>query len=192
MTARARRLLACLLAVLLPALPCAAAVSLHGEPPAAGLGGPIDLVDQHSQTFRLERLADRSALVFFGYTHCGTTCPVALAAAREILARSASAPAIVFVSLDPLNDQPAALRAYLGSFDDRIIGLTGTPGAIERVADRYGVGIACSSTAVAHSAKWYLLDPAGRLVRVYGLDTPPPQLAADLDQVARGNPKSMP
>lgn len=182
-----RHLLACALAALLPALAGAAATPRFGEAPAAGLGGPIELVDQDGHAFGLRQLGHRSALVFFGYTHCGTSCPTALVAARQVLARSASAPAIVFVTLDPLNDQPAALRAYLRNFDEHFIGLTGTPGAVGRVAERYGVGVERDSSSVAHSAKWYLLDPAGRLARVYSLDTPAEQLAADLDRVAQGS-----
>jgi len=179
-----RRALACLLAALLPALAGAAVSSpRHGEAPPPGLGGPIDLVDQDGHAFHLAQLAPRAALVFFGYSHCGTTCPVALVTARQVLARSASAPAIVFVTLDPLNDPPAALRAYVRGFDERVIGLTGTPGAVTRVAERYGVGVERGADAIGHSAKWYLLDPAGRVVRVYGLDTPAEQLAADLDRV---------
>jgi protein SCO1/2 len=182
-----RRLVACALAALLPALAGAAAAPRFGDAPPDGLGGPIELVDQDGHAFGLHQLARRSALVFFGYTHCGTTCPTALVTARQVLARSASAPAVVFVTLDPLNDSPGALRAYLRNFDDRLVGLTGTPGAVSRVAERYGVGVARDSTSVAHSAKWYLLDPAGRLARVYSLDTPAEQLAADLDRVAQGS-----
>jgi cytochrome oxidase Cu insertion factor (SCO1/SenC/PrrC family) len=72
--------------------------------------------------------------------------------------------------------------------DDRIVGLTGTPGAVMSVAERYGVGVERTSTAVGHSAKWYLLNSSGRLVRVYGLETTAVQLASDLDRVASDNP----
>jgi len=181
---RARRLATCALALLACAWAHAAAGPRYGEAPAPGLGGPIDLVDQDGQAFHLSRLAHRSALVFFGYTHCGTSCPVALATAHQVLAESASAPAVVFVTLDPMNDPPAVLRAYLRAFDERLIGVTGTPGAVMRVAERYGVGAERDSRSIGHSARWYLLDPAGRLARVYPSDTPAEQLAADLDRVA--------
>jgi len=103
---------------------------------------------------------------------------------------SRAEPTVVFVTLDPLNDTPGALRDYLHAFDDRIVGLTGTPGAIMSAAGRYGVGVERGSTTVDHSARWYLLDPAGRLVRVYGADATAVELASDLDRLAVDSPGS--
>jgi len=185
---RVRFLLACVATAALPSLAHAGGLPRFGESPPPSLGGPIDLVDQGGHAFHLSQLSGRSALVLFGLTHCGTTCPTLLVTAHRVLAASRSGQAVVFVTLDPLNDQPSALRDYLHAFDDRIIGLTGTPGAVMRVADRYGVSVERSSTAVGHSAKWYLLDPVGRLVRVYGPDAPADQLASDLESVARVKP----
>ena len=56
-----RSMIAWLLA-LLPLL--AAAAPEDGEPPLAGLGGPIDLVDQGGHSFHLAQLGRRRALVF--------------------------------------------------------------------------------------------------------------------------------
>jgi protein SCO1/2 len=185
---RVRSLLACVATVAMPILAHAGGVPRFGESPPPSLGGPIDLVDQAGQAFHLSRLSGRSTLVLFGLTHCGTTCPTLLVTAHQVLAASRAEPAVVFVTLDPLNDPPAALRDYLHAFDDRIVGLTGTPGAVMSVAERYGVGVERTSTSVGHSAKWYLLSPAGRLVRVYGSETTAVQLASDLDRVAYDNP----
>ena len=156
----------------------------HGQPPAAGIGGELDLVDQFSRPFSLARLSGRPALVFFGFTRCGNTCPAALSSARQVLAEFGSrpAPGIVFVTLDPVSDGPAQLRDYLGRVDGRLIGLTGNPAQVARVADRYGVGRrpAAQGDGVEHSSMWYLLDARGQVHRVYPHTETPQHLLADL------------
>jgi len=154
----------------------------HGIAPPVGLGGPIDLLDQRGAPFSLGRVAGRPALVFFGLLHCGTTCPVAFATAQQLLAAfgPAAAPAVVFVTLDPLSDRPGELGAYLEKIDPRLIGLTGDPTSIERTAERYGVGVRQRTGGVDHSSMWYLLDGGGNLRRVYPHTTPVADLVDDV------------
>lgn len=165
----------------------------YGQPPLSGLGGPLDLVDQHGRSFSLHRLQGRPVLVFFGFTRCGDTCPLALAQASQILAqfRSRQPPAVVFVTLDPLNDDPRSLAAYLSSFDPRIIGLTGKPEHIEQAARRYGVGTQPRDGTLDHSSRWYLLDERLNLSRVYKLDTPPNHIAQDIVALPTARPTPM-
>jgi protein SCO1/2 len=160
-----------------------------GAPPPDGIGGPIDLVDDQGRRFTNARLLGRPAVLFFGFTHCGITCPVALAAAKQLLAQASvmhSLP-VVFVTLDPLNDNVAALHRFLSNFDPRLIGLTGSPTQIEDIADRFGVATRRVEGRLEHSSMWYLLDGSGRVRRVYGITTPAPQLAADFNRLAREN-----
>jgi protein SCO1/2 len=178
-----------------------------GRVPPAGVGGALDLVDQRGQRFALQRLAGRPVLVFFGFTQCGSTCPVALATARQVLHASPPGqdPAVVFVTLDPLTDGPQQLRTFIERIDARIIGLTGSPHQIEQAAERYGVGVRGNAAPLAlqafppggtehlrsgravtqartleHSSMIYLLDGAGRVRRVYPHTTPADSLMADI------------
>ena len=157
----------------------------HGQPPAERLGGELDLTDHHGLPFNLARLAGRPGLLFFGFMHCASTCPLALGTAREVLSQFGPQPAppIVFVTLDPLSDGPRELREHLGRVDPRLIGLTGSPAQVSRVADRYGVGTRVRDGGVDHSSMWYLLDGAGRLRRVYPHSTPAALLLDDLKRV---------
>jgi protein SCO1 len=154
----------------------------HGFAPPAALGGPIDLIDQHGAPFSLARVAGRPALVFFGFVGCSATCPIAMHHAQQILAAfgPGAAPSIVFVTLDPLTDTPRELAQHLAPIDSRLIGLTGDPLRIEHTAARYGVGVRHGDNGVEHSSMWYLLDPNGRLQRVYPYSTPVAELVADL------------
>jgi protein SCO1 len=159
-----------------------------GEAPLPGIGGPLDLIDQKGHPFSLKQVQGEAVLVFFGFTQCGNTCPIAMAQARQLLAtfQSRKPPAVVFVTLDALSDPPQVLAAYLSHFDARIIGLTGTPQQIEQAARRYGVathGAPQGGTqGLEHSSRWYLLDSDLKLARVYKINTPVADIAQDIMQ----------
>jgi protein SCO1/2 len=162
----------------------------HGRAPPADVGGELNLVDQHGATFALSRLAGAPVLLFFGFTHCGSTCPIALAEARSVLhtlGPEAQAK-VVFVTLDPLNDGPEQMREFVQRIDARIVGLTGSPQQIERAAENYGVGMRRGQGGVEHSSMWYLLDGRARVRRVYAHATPAQELVADVRRLvaARG------
>jgi protein SCO1 len=158
----------------------------HGRVPPADLGGELSLVDQHGAPFALSRLAGAPVLLFFGFTHCGSTCPIALGQARQVLQtlEPAERAEVVFVTLDPLNDGPAQMREFVQRIDPRIVGLTGSPLQIERAAERYGVGVRQVQGGVEHSSMWYLLDGHARVRRVYAHSTPAHELVADVRRLA--------
>ena len=175
-----REFLAAMACATLPAH-AADAVGWHGREVPADVGGALDLVDHHGERFALARVAGRPALLFFGFTHCGTTCPQALGTAREVLHALAPRDAsVLFVTLDPLSDGPEQLRTFVQRLDARIIGLTGSPQQIERAADAYGVGLRMRSQRLEHSSMFYLLDAGARVRRVYPHDTPAAALVADI------------
>jgi len=83
---------------------------------------------------------------------------------------------VLFVSVDSERDTPAALAAYMTSFDPRIVALTGSPAEIagaarafeafyEKVADGSGI-------TFDHSIKTYLIGRDGRLAASVDLRTP--------------------
>jgi len=160
---------------------CASEQRWNGREAPADIGGALDLIDHNGGRFRLSRVAGRPVLVFFGFTHCGSTCPQALATAREVLHTLQSVDtAVLFVTLDPLNDGPEQLRSFVQRIDPRIIALTGSPQQIEQAAERYGVALRGAANTIEHSSMFYLLDGAARVRRVYPHNTPAPALVADI------------
>jgi protein SCO1/2 len=153
-----------------------------GEPPMAGIGGDLALTDQHGQPFSLKQLGSKPALVFYGFLRCSSVCPLALLQAKQLLAsfNARPAPAIIFVTLDPLNDDPASLAQHLAAVDPRIIGLTGSPAQIERAATRYGVATRGQNSSLEHSSRWYLVTSPGVVQRVYDSKTTVDQMAQDV------------
>jgi protein SCO1/2 len=166
----------------LAAGPLKSEVYQFGQAPLSGIGGAINLLDHTGQPFTLQRLAGKPALVFFGFSRCSTACPIALHQIKQVLAtfNARPAPPVLFVTLDPLNDDPARLAQYLAAIDPRLLGLTGSPSQVEAVATRYGVAVQAQPGGLDHSVKWYLIGPRGEVARVYDVSTAPAQLAADL------------
>ena len=108
-------------------------------------GWPIDdftLIDQRGTPFTRQQLRGRWTLVLFGDTHCGEPCTTVLSALRGMSERIAptqklKTTQVLFISLG--GDTPADLARYLAPFDKRFVGVSGSPAAIERLADDLGV-----------------------------------------------------
>jgi protein SCO1 len=152
------------------------------------LGGPFTLTDQNGQKRSDSEFRGKYMLVFFGYTFCPDVCPTTLAvmsAALDKMGAGADRIAPIFISVDPDRDKPDVLKAYLSAFGPRIIGLTGTEEEIAATAKAYRVYVQAhkdegANYTVDHSGVVYLMDPNGKFIANYSLDTSPDMLAADL------------
>jgi protein SCO1/2 len=153
------------------------------------LGGPFSLTDQ-SGMLRTERdFKGKYTLVFFGYTYCPDVCPATLAimaAALDKMGSRSDRIVPIFVTVDPKRDTPDKIKSYLASFGSRFVGLTGSPEDIASIAKEYRVYYRehpaenGSDYTVDHSGVVYLMDPNGKFIANYSLDTSPDALAADL------------
>lgn len=155
----------------------ASSLQAAARPPSGGL------VDHFGRPFDRSRLSGRWTLLTFGFTQCSSTCPTSMMVARELLETLAppARPTVVLVTLDPLSDTPQRLRDYLRAFDERLVGVTGDPSAIERAVEAFRVGVRRPENApLEHSAVWYLLGPDGRVAKTFGYSTPLARLAADV------------
>ena len=155
------------------------------------------LVDHNGRTVSDQDFRGRFQLLTFGYTSCPDVCPTTLAEMAAILRELGDAAAKLqplFITVDPERDTPALLKNYTAAFDERILGLSGSPEFIRRVADNYKVrfekvrepGAAPDHYAVDHTAGMYLLGPDGRFLAKYPYATPVRELAARIrDYIAR-------
>jgi protein SCO1/2 len=146
-------------------------------------GDPLSLSD----------LEGKFVLMAFGYTHCPDVCPANLLEFRQIkrsLGDQADDVAFVFISVDPARDTPEFLDRYLERYDPDFIGLSGDEDELNRIASDYNMfwevrdnTSAGEGYLVEHSASRYLLDPEGRLVRVYSFTATPQAIEADLREL---------
>jgi protein SCO1/2 len=157
---------------------------------SSGPGGPFTLVNQDGKPVDQRILGGKWTLVFFGYTFCPDVCPTTLTTlgkAITALGPKASDVQVVFVTVDPARDTPAALKTYLSSpaFPRNTIGLTGTPAQVAQAARAYDVYYQKSGDgpnyAMDHSTAIYVMGPDGRFRGVIADGLTPQQ---DADQIA--------
>jgi len=164
----------------------------------ASHGTPVDPPKQAADFIlsdgdgRPAHIVDRAypvTMLFFGYTHCPDTCPLALAALgrayRSLDAAQQARTRIVFITVDPLRDRPAVVRAYVRNFDPHVVGLTGSLRELARVWTAYGVRVDARTREVGHGDTMYAITSDGRVAYVYPPDTLATDLAADLRALAR-------
>jgi protein SCO1 len=153
----------------------------------AAIGGPFRLTDQNGGMVTEQDVKGGPFLVFFGFTHCPEVCPTTLFEVSEILRKlgpDAARVRVLFITVDPERDTPAALKDYLSSFDPHMLGLTGDPAAIAAVAKAYRayykkVPLEQGYT-MDHTAIVYLMDKDGRFVAPFSLKRTTEAAAADL------------
>jgi protein SCO1/2 len=136
----------------------------------------VALIDQNGERFAIDDLAGQPIFVFFGFTHCPDICPLTLAVLREALQtlrEEASAPAVLFVSVDPGRDTPERIKAYLAGFDAGFFGATADDAALAPLYAALGVSVhqereGDAVVNVVHNGTVYLLDSASRWTAIFG------------------------
>ena len=183
------------LAATLPACSKPAGAASSAQASADGPGGPFTLVDQDGKPVDQSVLNGKWSVVFFGYTFCPDVCPTTLTTLGQtmtLLGPQAKDVQVVFVTIDPARDTPAALKTYLTSrvFPKNIIGLTGTPAQIARIAKGYKVYYQQEGTGAGysmdHSTALYVMGPDGQFRTVIADGLTPQQDAQQLTDAMRG------
>jgi len=146
-------------------------------PGGAKLGGSFQLTDHEGKAFSSDKIQGYPFALFFGFMNCPDVCPTTLLEMtnrlRE-LGRDGDRLKVLFVSVDPERDTPGHLKAYLASFDPRIVGLTGNAAEIASVVHAYRAHyekVATSSGyTLHHTSKVYLMDRHGQLASTIGYE----------------------
>lgn len=148
----------------------------------------LQLQDQDGQALRWQQWQGHLVLVNFVYTGCSTVCPMQTAAlvdmGQRLPADLRGRVKLLSVSLDPLHDSPAVLKAFaqrLGADQPAWRFATGRPEDIERLSGalalfRPGPDVRKPDD---HSTALWLVDPAGMLRFRYSGNPP------DVDRLVR-------
>ena len=190
-----RRLILPLVVFLAGALVLAAAAIITFAPVRQGqsgtgtasVGGPFTLTTQDGKPLTDKDLRGAPFLVFFGFTHCPDICPTKLFEISEVL-RAAGPKGeklrALFVTVDPERDTPEIMKSYLGSFDPRIVGLSGDRPAIDAMIRAYRayarkVPLQGDDYTMDHTALVYLMGRDGNFIGAFNVEQPPAQAAQE-------------
>jgi protein SCO1 len=183
------RVVATLVAVAVVGLAAFLLMSPAERPRAALIGGAFALEDGAGKTISDQTLRGKPFLVYFGYTHCPDLCPTELARISDILSKMGdkSIPAL-FITVDPERDTPKLMQDYVSSFNPAVIGLSGSPQAVEatektfRVYARKGQKQPDGDYSMDHSSIVYLMDKNGAFVEAFNVERSPEDAAKDLEK----------
>lgn len=137
----------------------------------------IELVTTDSKDFTERNLLNHWTLMFFGFTHCNSVCPVTLEMMSQAYpALQATIPnlQVVFVSLDPERDTKETLKKYTQSFNKDFIGVSGKIENVRKLQSQLGIYSALDTTTQAngayqlqHTSSIMLINPKGKWIGMF-------------------------
>lgn len=148
---------------------------------SGAVGAPFTLTAMTGEPYSWGPETDTPHAIFFGFTFCPDVCPTTLyemATWLEQLGSDGEAIKALFITIDPERDTPEKLASYISAFDDRILGLTGSTEALEKVAKDFRiyarkVPLDDGDYTMDHTASILLFRPDGSFFGTiaYGEDT---------------------
>lgn len=148
-------------------------VDLGGGAPA--IGGPFSLVNHNGKPVTDQDFRGKPTVIYFGFAYCPDVCPTSLLLMQTAVDRlgpqAASKVNLLFITVDPERDTPAALKEYVGQFGPAMVGLTGTLDQVAAAAKAFRVyyqkvpGKDGAPYLMDHSSIFYLMDGNFRFVK---------------------------
>jgi protein SCO1/2 len=155
------------------------------------IGGPFTLTDHTGRLRSDTEFRGKLMLIYFGYTFCPDICPtdlMTIAQSLDALGEAGAAVQPIFITVDSERDTIERLAEYVSSFHPRLIGLTGPPQDIHKVALAYKAYYAKKENGsgedytIDHTGVTYLVGREGQY-----LGFVPPQTSLErLIEVIRG------
>ena len=126
----------------------------------------FSLVDDANKQVTEKSYQGKIVLLYFGFTGCSTECPLTMARLEDILKQMSSATdgiKILFVTVDPFNDNPKALHNFIAKYDAaHMVGLGGGNSQIEALAKTYRASYRSNNQGdIPHSNLIYIFDKKG-------------------------------
>lgn len=148
------------------------------------------LVNGQGKPFTNHNLKGHFSLLFFGFTHCQSICPLTMSMLaqlyKELKAEKVQEPQVIFITLDPRRDTPKIVGTYVRAFNPNFIGVSGSLTGIQQLSKQMGVVYIQAQQSKAsennyqidHSGTLYLINPEGKLAAIFS----PPHDEASIKQ----------
>jgi len=137
----------------------------------------FSLVGLDGQPYTQASLHGHWTLMFFGFTHCGSICPVTMAKLAKMVQvledkHTHPLPNVVFITLDPEQDSLDRLAHYVHSFNANFLAARGSKQQLDAMTHSLGIAYmqATESQPLEHSGTLMLFNPEGKLAAFF---TPP-------------------
>ena len=152
-------------------------VTFEVGPFVASVGAePFALIDQDGGPFSDRGSRGKSLRHLLRLHALPDVCPTTLFEMSEALRKlgpDADRLKVVFASVDPARDTPELLKNYLGAFDERIVGLTGSAENVDKAAKSFRIFYQKvpgedGDYSMDHSSSVILMDGEGRFVGAIG------------------------
>jgi cytochrome oxidase Cu insertion factor (SCO1/SenC/PrrC family) len=149
------------------------------------IGGPFTLTGSDGKPRSDRDFRGKLMIVYFGYTFCPDVCPadlMAITQALDALGPLAESVQPVFITVDPERDTKV-LGEYVSAFHHSLIGLTGSPEEIRKVANAYKAFYVKVPDArggdysIDHTGVIYLMGRGGEYLGFMPPQTSPERLA---------------
>ena len=163
----------------------------------ARIGGPFALTDQDGKAVTDASFAGKYRIVYFVYTFCPDVCPLDaqnIGAALKLLEKTDPTLARnivpIVITVDPARDTPAVMKQFVSAFHPRMVGLTGSPEEIARVAKEYGVYFKRGAGTpdgymMDHTRQAYLMSPDGKPLALLPQEGPPQGIVDEIKRWAK-------
>lgn len=133
------------------------------------IGKPFKLTSHKGQVVDNAFLQGKPYLAFFGFTHCPDVCPTTLFELTDLMKELRSTADdfnVIFITVDPDRDDQELLKAYMTSFDQRILALRGTEEQTQTAVKAFAAYARKVPTegrdyTMDHTAGVYLMDGTG-------------------------------
>ena len=136
---------------------------------APAIGKPFAMTSHRGEVVDNAFLRGKPYLAFFGFTHCPDICPTTLFELTDLmkeLGPTADDFNVIFITVDPDRDDQELLKAYMTSFDHRILALRGTGEQTQKAVKAFAayarkVPMEGVNYTMDHTAGVYLMNAEG-------------------------------
>jgi|TARA_B100001778_G_C18518779_1_gene597786 protein SCO1/2 len=105
-------------------------------------GSQFSLKDMNNNVITEKSFEGPLTAIFFGFTNCPDVCPMTLNKMDIVLdklKKENKSVKLFFVSVDPERDTPEVIKDYLGTFENKFIGITGEKEKIFLLYKSWGI-----------------------------------------------------
>ncbi|MCR9192206.1 MAG: SCO family protein [Gammaproteobacteria bacterium] len=144
----------------------------------------FEMQGTNGHRFDNQSLQGHWTFMFFGFTHCGSVCPVTMAELGKmyrLLSQDTTVPRprVVMVTLDPQRDTLKRMQTYVEAFQPEFLGARGSLKEAQALASKMGIAYTRvmantkerpNDYSIEHSGSILLINPHADLVAFF---TPP-------------------